>query len=233
MPRQRLNLIGQKFNRWIVIAAAGIEKNGHHSLWLCRCECGNIKDIPCNDLKRGKTKSCGCLRDERSSQRMKENNPRKLLELTGQKFGQLSVIRQTGKDKHNNFLWECRCECGNIKEVSGYRLVSGMKSCGCVHTTHGHCSYKDGINRRTPIYHTWYSMKQRCLNPNKENYKYYGERGITVCDRWLESFENFLEDMEATWKPGLSIDRKDVNGNYEPTNCKWSTPIEQLNNRRR
>jgi len=87
-------------------------------------------------------------------------------------------------------------------------------------------------NNTHPAYRAWHNMKGRCLNPKDKRYKDYGGRGIKVCDRWLDYFIHFRDDMLATWKPGLSLDRIDNDGNYEPNNCKWSTSSEQAKNRR-
>jgi hypothetical protein len=159
----------------------------------------------------------------------------------GDKYNRLTIIEEVKPlyDKRNKMvrIVKCECECGN---KSNYRLADikrGMtKSCGCLHielsttrsikrlTTHN----KSNINE----YKTWGNIKTRCYNKNREEYKNYGGRGITVCDRWLSSFENFYKDMGHKPTPSHSIDRINVNGNYEPDNCKWSTRKEQANNKR-
>ena len=132
----------------------------------------------------------------------------------------------------------CKCECGNEKVINLHSIKKGLtKSCGCLRkettieynkttkTIHGHRGMKN-----TKTYTTWLSMKQRCLNPNHTFYHYYGGRGITICNRWINSFKNFLEDMGE--RPiNKTLDRVNSNGNYEPENCKWSTPKEQVANR--
>jgi hypothetical protein len=160
-------------------------------------------------------------------------------DLTGKKFGRLSVIKFMGISSTHNAVWLCRCDCGQIKEVLSVSLVHGnTRSCGCLYREamvkngyrnlhHGHA--RSGF--RTREYKTWVSMKMRCLNQKDPAYKRYGGRGIRICERWL-IFENFLEDMGER-PEGLTLDRKNNNGDYEPGNCKWSTCVEQNNNRRR
>lgn len=156
----------------------------------------------------------------------------KALELTGQKFGLLTVIKRKENDKWRNSQWLCQCDCGNIIKVGGANLKIGRtKSCGCLwnksimgtKSKHGYSYSK--------IYQVWKNMKGRCLNPYSPLWKYYGSRGITVCERWVCSFENFLEDM-GEQPEGLTLDRKDNNGNYEPSNCRWTTHTEQMRNSR-
>jgi len=157
------------------------------------------------------------------------------LELTGQRFGRLIAIEATRKRKRRNIIWKCECDCGNIVEVMARNLKAGLsRSCGCLqkeivgklNRTHGHST------KITKTYRTWKNMLQRCGNPKNKSYNNYGGRGIKVCDRWLHSFENFLDDMgEAPER--LTIERENNNGNYEPGNCVWTTRKEQNYNTRR
>lgn len=147
--------------------------------------------------------------------------------LTGKRFGRLFVIKKAGKNKSKSILWECLCDCGNTKIVIGSNLRSGdTKSCGCLFkeslTTHGMIG--------TPVYKTWEMMIQRCYNANYDSYKFYGGRGIIVCDKWLK-FGRFFEDMGER-PDGLSIDRVDNEKGYFKDNCIWATQTQQIRNRR-
>ncbi len=153
---------------------------------------------------------------------------------TGQVFGRLKVFAYLGVNKHRSSLWACSCVCGNNTVVTGSNLQSKhTASCGCIQREGNNYKHGHNITRKRPsrTYTTWYNMKQRCLNPNLTNYEYYGERGISVCDRWRDSFINFLEDMGIR-PENTSIDRINVEGNYEVSNCRWATPKGQANNRR-
>lgn len=159
----------------------------------------------------------------------------KLIDMTGQRFGRYTVLERNGVGAHGMAAWLCECDCGVRKTVVGNNLRQGnVVSCGCyqkeVATRNGVATKKHG-EARTPTYKTWIAMKARCFNPSDHAYGQYGGRGITVCERWTNSYELFLEDMGRRPR-GTSIERIDVNGNYEPQNCVWATPKQQTRNRR-
>lgn len=156
------------------------------------------------------------------------------LNLTGTNFGRLTVGAFLGSRGGNGY-WSCACDCGGTAEVSTVHLRRGhTQSCGClqreitsrVQGTHRE-SVHSGLSKE---YNAWVRMKQRCFNPKAPRFERWGGRGITVCDRWRNSFENFLADMGRS-PPGTSLDREDNDGNYEPGNCRWATPKEQAANR--
>lgn len=152
----------------------------------------------------------------------------KALNLVGEKFGRLTLLSRTWSSLRNRSLWKCKCDCGNICEVILCNITSGhTKSCGCLQkekvTKHG--------MHNTPTYETWESMKQRCLNKNSIGYKYYGGRGITICEHWILSFENFLKDMGKKPKK-MTIERINNDKGYFKENCKWVTKQEQDTNKR-
>lgn len=147
-------------------------------------------------------------------------------DLTGQKFGKLTIIEYAYTDNYRRAIWKCQCECGNIVEVRGDMLRNGnTKSCGCLCTTH-HKS-------NTRLYHIWQQAKDRCYNKNNKDYQDYGGRGIDVCQEWKDDFTAFYNwAMENGYKENLTIDRIDFNGNYGPSNCRWLTNLEQQRNKR-
>jgi hypothetical protein len=142
------------------------------------------------------------------------------------KFGTLTVESEVfERNKNGHILYNVVCDCGKQKQVLGSSLRSGAsRSCNkCFLLTGSHGMYK------TREYSIWQSMKDRCYNPNNISFKNYGAKGIFVCERWINSFANFLSDMGES--KGLSIDRINVYGNYEPSNCRWATPVTQARNR--
>lgn len=155
------------------------------------------------------------------------------IDITGQKFGKLTVIEPLILI-NGRFYWRCRCDCGNIWDAIGPCLINGQTtSCGCSKRTRmSNMTTTHGLSKSTE-YRIWAKMKERCYNEKNDNYHHYGGRGIRVCDRWLNSFENFLTDVGKRPSMKHSLDRyPDKNGNYEPTNFRWATKKEQNNNRR-
>ena len=203
-------------------------------LWECLCDCGNITYASSNHLKSGHTKSCGCLRNE---------GGKEVRDLTGQRFGRLVAIKENGRTKQGQAMWLCQCDCGNTKTIASASLTGGLTvSCGCYgrektikrNLKHGN-AYR---HNKTRLYEVWCAMIKRCENPNDNGYKYYGGRGISVANEWHD-YSNFKEWAEKSGydenakRLDCTIDRIDVDGNYEPSNCRWTDWKVQMNNTRR
>mgnify|MGYP003298328344 CR=1 FL=1 len=165
----------------------------------------------------------------------------KVRDLTGQRFGKLVAVEIAGQDRHKNVIWRCKCDCGNTHDVVSRALVSGgATSCGCLETgkfrnKHGQ-EHHGGSDER--LYRVWGCMLNRCYDENRKEFKNYGGRGIKVCNKWRESYAAFRDWALANgYNPELpgsecSIDRIDVDGNYEPSNCRWIPMAEQSANTR-
>lgn len=165
----------------------------------------------------------------------------KIVDVTGQKFGRLTVIKREGL-KYGGSAWLCKCDCGNVKIIALQHLRHGTKSCGClskeIASERGKKSKIGDRSRKhgdfgTKLYGIWAGMKRRCYNPRTKYYKDYGGRGITVCDEWKNDYSKFKEWALANgYQEGLSIERIDVNKGYSPDNCKFITINEQNSNKR-
>jgi len=150
----------------------------------------------------------------------------------GHKYERLTVFEFAGCSKDRKSMWKCQCECGNIVTVTGKDLRSGhTKSCGCYKNERvAKLNYRHGMTK-TRIYKIWVDMISRCKCETDYHFQWYGARGIKVCDEWHDFIPFYLWSEKTGYTNKLTIDRKDVNGNYGPDNCKWSTMKEQANNR--
>lgn len=231
----QLNLTGQKFGHLTIMCKAD-KKAKSGSMWICKCDCGNVITVTRSNLKSGNTMSCGCQTHALSQETRRKNGFVK--DLTGQKFGLLEVIQKSTKRSGTNPMWECLCACGNHTVVIQENLLNGhTRSCGCMRFDIGSQSLTHGLSN-TRLYHIWRGMIARCKYPSQDSYHLYGGRGISVCEEWRNNFVSFYNwaidngyDPEAPFGK-CTIDRIDVNGNYEPTNCRWVDMGIQAKNKR-
>ena len=208
------DLTGQRFGRLTVLERVENNKWGQRK-YLCKCNCGREIVTLGKNLCNGRVKSCGCVR---ASEKNLQN-------LEGMQFGDLKVLERA---EIGYTLWKCRCICGAECIVASHDLISGKKkSCGC----------RRGQNHKmsgTPIYNLWQHIKLRCFNPEYAGYENYGGRGITICDEWLnfQAFYDYISKLEQCGEEGYTIDRIDVNGNYEPGNVRFAFRRAQSRNKR-
>jgi hypothetical protein len=212
------DITGRKFGRLTAIKLGKRSESGQN-IWVFRCDCGVEKEFQRGNVLSGVTKSCGCLKKEKTK------------DITGQKFWRLTAIKFIGMNKRKEKIWLFSCDCGVQKELVAREVVRGKtKSCGCLH--HENACLKKHGDVGTRLYYIWRGMRQRCTNTNNEGYKNYGGRGIRVCEEWKEyiDFKNWA--LLNGYSKDLTIDRKNTNGNYEPSNVRWATKTEQTRNRR-
>lgn len=255
-----IDLTGERFGRLTVISRERNNRRGN-ALWICQCDCGNETVVLGERLRNGKTKSCGCLKEEflknhknskpkekvtKKATKIKEKKERKPQnrrivvdhnDVIGKRFGRLIVIKYLELEERTKKeeSWLCKCDCGNYTTSSYSSLKNGnKKSCGCLALENSKRPRKHGM-AKTRIWNIYQNMVRRCNNENDPAYKNYGGRGISVCDKWTgeDGMKRFFDwSFENGYKDDLEIDRINVDGNYEPSNCRWATSKQQNRNRR-
>jgi hypothetical protein len=214
---------GRTFGALTVVARLPNTRGANGSArawWSCSCVCGVVRPVRDESLRTGQALSCGCSRHQR-----------RIDNLTGRRFGTLSVEAVADVEGKESVWYSVRCDCGRTRVMASH-LIRRAQTCGRFH---------ERLDQQTrhPLYPVWSNMKQRCLNATNDHYVDYGGRGISVCERWMRSFRSFVDDVgdrppgkgrsgRAAW----SLDRIDPNGNYEPGNVRWSTQVEQCANKR-
>lgn len=223
------DLTGQRFGRLIVERMSDKRGATRAIYWECRCDCGGTKTARGTSLRAGEVNSCGCLHKEYAAKGSTKIN------IVGKRFGRLTVIAETNERSANGELkYLCECECGNTKVIVSTSLRCGKtRSCGCLLSEGTSARAKTHGLSKTRLFNIWAGMHDRCYNPNRREYKDYGGRGIQVCDAWKDNFQAFYDwSMANGYSDNLSIDRRDNDGNYEPSNCRWTTRKEQSDNTR-
>jgi hypothetical protein len=208
------NLNGKRIG-WLEVLELEKQPNIKKKLWKCKCICGNIVYKSSSKLneaeKDGYNISCGCSKKQE--------------DLIGKVFNDYKIIQYIKKLPKLNRLWKCKClKCNDEFELSTYQLKKNLNICKV--------AIRENKEIRKQLHTCFSRIKRRCYNSKSHNFKYYGGRGIKICDEWLSNSDNFVSwALENGYKCNLSIDRIDNNGNYEPSNCRWTEKDIQANNK--
>jgi hypothetical protein len=212
--------VGSIFGKLTVISKSDTKRSSCID-WNCRCECGKELPVKSAYLRRGETSHCGCSR--------KKNKPK---DITGKKLNRLTAIETTGvKSGNGDYIWRFKCDCGNTLETTIGRFnFEHTKSCGCLLKDSARAKDNYHGMDKLPVYTSWRKMRERCYNPNDNDFYMYGSLGITVCDVWNNSFHKFYEDMGHP-PQGYTLDRIDGTAGYSKNNCRWASRHMQARNR--
>lgn len=215
-PHNFKDLTGEKRNMLTVKSLFEIKNN--ISYWSCECDCGKEKILSIKDLQN--TKSCGCLKKVSRKE-----------DLTDYENDDIIVVSFQESRKGQSY-WNCKCKkCGKIIQRCSSNIKNGLAVCKCVHYKRVSEEHKK-FARDTRLYSIWIGIRNRCFNSNDASYEHYGKRGITICDEWNHNFETFYYwALSNGYNDELSIERKNVNGNYCPENCCWIKKSEQAKNK--
>ena len=207
---------GDEFGLWTVESISGRHKTRRLLIYRCKCKCGNVKDVLGIYLGK-KSNSCGCILRQQMSKRARESTRGRIV---GNRYGSTVVISGYG-----NGCFECICDCGMIKSVE-FSSLNDLNSCG-------KCTIPQRLgSRRTPEFGIWQRMHKRCYDKSHSGYKFYGELGVSVCERWM-NFREFYLDVGRRPSANHSLDRHpNPSGNYEPENVRWATRNQQGRNKR-
>jgi len=222
-----LNLIGHRFGSLVV---SSFYKSDHGiNKWICNCDCGGERISSTKQLRNGSIKSCGCLPHKTRNDKGTIRSNR-----VGERHGRL-VVKKLFDKKGDEIRWECICDCGKTAIVFSNNLARGhSKSCGCIEKEHPNATIHGWANH--PLFDVWVGIKGRCYNKNTKEYKYYGARGVKMCDEWLNNAPAFIKwALENGWNNGLVVD-KDIKSLtigipaliYSPDMCSIVTQKENL-----
>lgn len=236
------DLTGKKYGLLTVVSRGEdyVYPNGkRRPRWNCQCDCGGTALVQGGALQNGKTQSCGCLRHELLVRRARISSKDRVVDITGNRYGRLVADFPVEIKANVGQLWLCKCDCGNDTIVPAKRLRAGkVKSCGCLRNEKiSEVNKKHGKSHKSRLYNVWVGMRQRCNDPAHKSYMNYGGRGIKVCQEWndFETFERWANqngyDKDAPYSE-CTLDRINVDGDYDPSNCRWADAKMQANNKR-